>query len=174
MRDTLIVLAVLCSGACAASQSRVSPRAGRVEPAQVIDGAHRGSFIQPSGGTALIFCSSPGLSVTLKVDSVSAGATRIAMGTAEISAGGFNAGTHRAVDEVNYFLDGQGRAFIGVDTTDVRPGLVMYVPQGVRHGFLNTGSGPLRFAWAIVPQGLAKSFRSRGVAPGTVCAPPGL
>jgi mannose-6-phosphate isomerase-like protein (cupin superfamily) len=174
VRDTLIVLAVLCSGACAASQPGLSPRAGSLEPAQVSDRGHRGSFIQASEGTALIFCSSPGLSVTLKVDSVSTGATRIAMGTAEISAGGSNAGTHRDVDEVNYFLDGQGRAFIGVDTVDVRPGLVMYVPQGVRHGFLNTGSGPLRFAWTIVPQGLAKSFRSRGVAHGTVCAPPGL
>lgn len=173
MRDTLIILAVLCS-ACAPSRPGLSPRAGSVEPAQVSDHGHRGSFIQASEGTALIFCSSPGLSVTLKVDSVSTGATRIAMGTAEISAGGSNAGTHPDVDEVNYFLDGQGRAFIGVDTADVRPGLVMYVPQGVRHGFLNTGSGPLRFAWTIVPQGLAKSFRSRGVAPGTVCAPPRL
>jgi len=77
------------------------------------------------------------------VDSVFTGSTRFAMGTAEIAVGGSNAGTHGDVDEINYFLEGQGRAFIGVDTVDVRPGLVMYVPQGVRHGFVNTGSTTL-------------------------------
>lgn len=171
MRDTMIVFALVLSAACAPSPSGIAPRVVSAEPAQNPEHGQRGLFVQPSGGTALIFCSSPGLSVMLKVDSVSSAATRIAMGTAEIAVGGSNAGTHRDVDEVNYFLEGQGRAFIGVDTVDVRPGLSMYVPQGVRHGFVNTGNSPLRFVWSITPQGLASSFRSRGVAPGTPCAP---
>lgn len=150
----------------AASVHRRTP----AEPAHVPDREERGTFVHPSQGTHLIFCSAPGLSVTLKVDSTATGATRMAMGTAEIAVGAENAGTHRDVDEVNYFLGGRGRAFIGADTVNVEPGLVMYVPQGVRHGFLNTGSDPLRFAWTIVPQGLANSFRARGVAPGTPCA----
>lgn len=157
----------------AAASVHRAPSALSAEPARAPDHAERGLFIEPSGGTTLLFCSAPSLSVTLKVDSASTGGTRIAMGTAAIAVGGSNAGTHRDVDEVNYFLEGQGRAFIGSDTTDIRPGLVMYVPQGVRHGFANTGNSPLRFVWSIAPQGLASGFRSRGVAPGTVCPPPG-
>lgn len=173
MRDTMIVFAIVLSAACASSPSGITPRVVSAEPAQRPGHGQRGLFVQPSGGTALIFCSSPGLFVTLKVDSVSSVATRMAMGTAEIAVGGSNAGTHRDVDEVNYFLEGQGRAFIGADTVDVIPGLSMYVPQGVHHGFVNTGIIPLRFVWSIAPQGLAGSFRSRGVAPGTPCAPSG-
>lgn len=130
----------------------------------------RGMLVRPSEGTHLIFCSAPGLSVTLKVDSTSTGARRMAMGTAELAVGAENSGAHRDVDEVNYFLGGRGRAFIGADTVNIESGLTMYVPQGVRHGFVNTGSEPLRFAWTIVPQGLANSFRARGVPPGTACA----
>ena len=170
-RDGVIVLAIVFGGACASPPSNVPARLTSAEPNQVPGHAPSGLFVQPSAGTSLIFCSSPGLSVTLKVDSVSTGGSRLAMGTAEIAVGTSNAGTHPDVDEVNYFLDGQGRAFIGVDTIDVRPGLVMYVPQGVRHGFINTGVGPLRFAWTIAPQALANGFRARGVAPGTPCKP---
>jgi len=61
MRDPLIVLAILSSGACTSSRPSVAPRVVSAEPAQAPAYALRGLFIQPSGGTALIFCSSPGL-----------------------------------------------------------------------------------------------------------------
>lgn len=171
MRHVRIAFAILLCGACASSPSSTPARMPSAEPAQNPARGQRGLIVPPSGGTALIFCSSPGLSVILKVDSVSSGGTRMAVGTAAIAVGASNAGTHRDVDEVLYFLEGRGRAFVGADTTDVVPGLTMYVPQGVRHGFVNTGTSPLRFLWSISPQGLASSFRSHGVAPGTGCPP---
>lgn len=171
MRHYLLAVTLLFPAACSLPRPPVAPQPVRVGQPRGDGQPPRGAIIPPSEGTPLVFCSAPGLSVTLKVDSVSVGATRLAMGTAEIAVGGSNEGTHRDVDEVNFFLDGSGRTFVGADTVDVRPGLVLYVPQGVRHGFRNTGALPLRFAWVIVPQGLAERFRTGGVAPGTACPP---
>lgn len=169
----LLAAAVGCSGpqrttpgpspvAAAAPAASASPAA--VAP-------HGGRFVAPGGGTALVFCRSPGLSVNLKLDSAAVGVTTLAMGTAAVAAGGSNVGTHPADDEAVYFLRGEGRAFVGSDTTEVRPGLVMFVPRGVRHGFISTGSTPLEFLWTIAPGQLAAGFRARGVAPGTPCPP---
>jgi mannose-6-phosphate isomerase-like protein (cupin superfamily) len=132
---------------------------------------HGGRFVAPAEGTALIFCGSPGLSANIKLDSAGAGVTTFAMGTAAVAARGTNTGAHPADDEAVYFLRGEGRAFVGTDTTDVRPGLMMYVPRGVRHGFISTGDTPLEFLWTIAPGQLAAGFRARGVAPGTPCPP---
>lgn len=142
------------------------------QPSQASAPTARGALLRPGAGTTLEFCRSPGLGVTLKIDSVASGTQRLAMGTATIAAGASNAGTHTDVDEVNYFLSGDGRAFVGADTVAVEPGLTMYVPQGVHHGFISSARQPLVFVWTIVPQGLATRFRSSGVAPGT-CPPAG-
>lgn len=171
MRHYLLAVTVLVPIACSSPRPLAEPQPVRVGHPRDDGQQMHGAIIPSSGGTPLVFCSSPGLSVTLKVDSVSVGATRLAMGTGEIAVGASNEGTHADVDEVTFFLDGSGRTFVGADTVDVRPGLVLYVPQGVRHGFRNTGAVPLRFAWVIVPQGLAERFRTRGVAPGTACPP---
>ena len=143
-----------------------------LQPATASSATARGVMLRPSAGTPLELCRSPGLSVNLKIDSATAGSQRLAMGTATLAAGASNAGTHTDVDEVNYFLTGDGRAFVGDDTVAVEPGLTMYVPQGVRHGFISSAQQPLVFVWSIAPQGLATRFRSGGVAPGT-CPPAG-
>ena len=143
-----------------------------LQPATASAPAARGVMLRPGAGTLLEICRSPGVFVNLKIDSASAGSQRLAMGTGTIAAGASNAGTHADVDEVNYFLSGDGRAFVGADTVAVEPGLTMYVPQGVRHGFISSAQQPLVFVWSIVPQGLATRFRSGGVAPGT-CPPAG-
>ena len=121
-----------------------------------------GHVLQPDEGLKLIFCSAPGLSVTIKVDSVSGGATRLAMGTAEIAPRASNVGIHRDEDEIIYFSGGRGRAILGTDTVAVDPGATMYVPHGVRHGFMNGGDAPLQFVWVDVPGALASKFRAAG------------
>ena len=140
--------------------------------AAIADNAHAGHLIAPSSGTPLMFCRSPGLSVNIKVDSASAAVTNLAMGTAGVAAGMSNAGTHDGQDEVVYFLRGDGRAFVGSDTTAIEPGLVTYVPRQTRHGFISTGSTPIEFVWVVVPGDLAKRFRTNGVPPGSVCPAP--
>jgi mannose-6-phosphate isomerase-like protein (cupin superfamily) len=131
-----------------------------------------GSVIPAHAGTALVFCGAPGLSVNIKVDSSSTNAMRFAVGTAELAAGAVNAGAHANNDEAIYFLTAGGRAFVGTDTTDIHPGLMLYVPQGVHHGFVSTPDHPVRFVWMIAPQTLAQGFRARGMPPGSTCPAP--
>lgn len=128
-----------------------------------------GAVIPLHAGTPLLFCRAPGLSVNIKIDSTSTGATRFAAGTGEVAAGGENAGAHSTNDEAIYFLSAGGRAFVGSDSTDIQPGVMLYVPQGVGHGFASPPDGPVRFVWMIAPQALARAFRSSGVPPGTAC-----
>lgn len=132
---------------------------------------HAGRLLAPGPHEGLKFCASPGLSVRLLVDSIAVGPVPFAMGTAAIAPGGTNAGVHPAEDEATYFLRGEGRAFIGADTVSVTPGLVAYVPRGVRHGFISTGSSPLEFLWVVSPPGLASRFRETGLAADASCPP---
>ena len=81
-------------------------------------------------------------------------------------------GPTRDDDEAVYFLRGDGKAFVGSGTMDVRPGFMMFVPRGVQHGFISTGSTPLEFLWTIAPGQLAAGFRARGVPLGTPCRSP--
>jgi uncharacterized RmlC-like cupin family protein len=111
--------------------------------------------------------------VNIKVDSASTGATRFAAGTAELAAGAVNAAAHANNDEAIYFLTSGGRAFVGTDTTEIHPGLMLYVPHGVHHGFLSGPDRPVQFVWMIAPQDLARGFRARGVPPGSACPAPG-
>jgi mannose-6-phosphate isomerase-like protein (cupin superfamily) len=171
----LALLALACSGSRRPTVGQppptpaAQPAAGLTTPDRT--GPHGGRFVAPSAGTALVFCTAPGLAATVKLDSAAVGLTTFAMGTAAVAVGGSNTGSHAADDEAVYFLRGEGRAFVGPDTTEVRPGLVMYVPRGVRHGFISTGTTPLEFLWTIAPGRLAAAFRARGVAPGTPCPP---
>jgi len=171
----LLAAAVGCTGRQRTAKGPSQSAAAEAPAAQAGPQAaapHGGRFVAPGGGTALVFCRSPGLSVNLKLDSAAVGVTAFAMGTAAVAAGGSNEGTHPDDDEAVYFLSGEGRAFVGSDTMEVRPGLVMYVPRGLKHGFVSTGSTPIEFLWTIAPGRLAAGFRARGVAPGTPCPPP--
>lgn len=130
---------------------------------------HGGAVIPPAAGTPLMFCSAHGLSANIKIDSTATGAQRFALGTAAVAAGASNAGVHNDVDEAVYFVSDGGWAFVGADTVAVVRGLVLYVPQGTRHGFISSDDAPVEFIWVIAPQGLAERFRERGVPPGTLC-----
>jgi mannose-6-phosphate isomerase-like protein (cupin superfamily) len=80
-----------------------------------------------------------------------------------------NFGTHREEDEIIFFLRASGRGVIAQDTFPVQPSTLMYVPRGVRHGFINPGPEPLRFFWVVSPAGLAARFRGGARQPGQVC-----
>jgi mannose-6-phosphate isomerase-like protein (cupin superfamily) len=163
---------------CLALPVLACTRAGGVTPGGAVPvaatpAAAHSRIVPAHSGTSLVFCGTPGLSVTIKVDSVSTGATRFAAGTAELAAGAVNAAAHANNDEVMYFLTAGGRAFVGTDTTEIHPGLMLYVPRGVHHGFVSAPDRPVRFIWMIAPQDLARGFRARGVAPGSMCPAPG-
>lgn len=129
-----------------------------------------GRILSPAEGEPLVLCHAPDLSINIKVDSATTGATEFSMGTASLIVGGSNSGVHD-VDEITYFTHGRGRGIIGTDTVAVEPGSTMYVPRGVRHGFINTGGSALQFVWVVSPRGLEDRFRVRGVRPGLSCRP---
>jgi len=131
--------------------------------------APTGHVFQPEEGDRFFFCRAPGLAVNIKIDSLTAGATQFAMGTAELK--GSNTGTHDQQDEVIFIYEGRGRVLIGETWFPAQPGTTMYVPRGLRHGFTSDETAPMRFVWVTSPQGLEKRFREAGVSSLAQCPP---
>ena len=174
-RDLYLVLhtGVLATQvACGPRRPAESPTSASSQSAtsQSGPGVSTGRILPRDSGTPLIFCAAPGLSVELRLDSLIASGTPIAMGTAELAAGASNTGTHRDTDESVYFLTSGGRTFVGKDTVMIEAGLMLWVPRGVAHGFWSPPDRPVRFVWVNFPQALAQRFRQSGVAPDTHCA----
>lgn len=58
---------------------------------------------------------------------------------------------HEKSGELMIFLSGRGRGWLGDEEFEIRPGMVMYAPPGVRHRTLNTGDEPVKIACVFVP-----------------------
>jgi mannose-6-phosphate isomerase-like protein (cupin superfamily) len=147
----------------------VSEGGGGQPPAAGTRDASGGQVLNPEEGERLMWCDVPELRATIKVSpATTGGKAPFAVGTAELT--GTNTGTHRENDEVIYFISGEGSAFVGDTTIRIRPGAMMYVPRGVRHGFTREGTEPVRFAWVTSPPGLEEQFRASGHPPGFDCS----
>jgi mannose-6-phosphate isomerase-like protein (cupin superfamily) len=63
--------------------------------------------------------------------------------------------THRTVEEIWYFLEGQGEVWrkLGAreEVVQVSPGVSLTIPLGAHFQFRNSGDTPLRFVLATVP-----------------------
>jgi mannose-6-phosphate isomerase-like protein (cupin superfamily) len=59
--------------------------------------------------------------------------------------------THDDVDQVLVFVEGEGEADLGGETSPVAPDRLVFVPAGTRHNFRNTGSTPLRLYTVYAP-----------------------
>src|SRR5207248_8042343 len=84
-----------------------------------------------------------------------------AMRTAQVIHG-TNIGTHPEDDEIIYFLRGTGSVIVGDKTTLVQPGMTVFIPKGVRHGFANPSDEPLEFVWTNMPGKLTEPFAANG------------
>ncbi|MBW3564068.1 MAG: cupin domain-containing protein [Acidobacteria bacterium] len=127
-----------------------------------------GFVLQPQQGKKLFFCDAPGLNATVKSNSAQMGGIGVAVGTAEITHGS-NFGVHKDEDEIVFIHSGKGNVVLGDKTIAAAPGTIMYVPRGVRHGFVNTGEAPFTFFWVVAPPGLADRFLEAGTASLTDC-----
>lgn len=163
MSRLLIAGLILVSVSCATQ----TPSSSTAPNTAGVPNRSMGYVLEPDAGEPLIFCDTPDLRVNIKVSPVTTGDAPLAVGTAELT--GSNSGTHRNEDEVVYFLSGSGSAFVGDTTVRIRPGVTMYVPRGVRHGFTSEGAEPVRFLWAIAPTGLEEHFRDGGRPPSVGC-----
>ncbi|MFC1736513.1 cupin domain-containing protein [Candidatus Hydrogenedentota bacterium] len=57
---------------------------------------------------------------------------------------------HDHAEEHEIFVfKGQGAAFTELEEVDIRPGSFLFVPADERHGFRNTGDGPLALVCCI-------------------------
>jgi mannose-6-phosphate isomerase-like protein (cupin superfamily) len=59
---------------------------------------------------------------------------------------------HTESEEVNLVLAGSGRLVSEGEEADFGPGHAMWVPKGVYHQHVNTGTEPLQLFWAYTPQ----------------------
>lgn len=63
--------------------------------------------------------------------------------------------THRRVDEIWYFLAGEGEVWRSQgereEITPVTPGMALTIPLGTHFQFRNTGADPLRFFIVTLP-----------------------
>jgi mannose-6-phosphate isomerase-like protein (cupin superfamily) len=119
--------------------------------------AQAGLVMPPDAGPRLIYCERP-VSLTLKVDSSLAPATRLLAGTAELR-DDEGVGRHRDNDEILYVIRGWGRAVFGSDTLPLGPGSLLYVPPGVSHRIISTGAAPMEYFFVLSPNASSAGFR---------------
>ncbi len=55
---------------------------------------------------------------------------------------------HR-VEEAMMVLEGAGQAILGDEIFDIKAGEMLFGPAGIPHGFINTGSSPMKLAVAF-------------------------
>jgi mannose-6-phosphate isomerase-like protein (cupin superfamily) len=58
---------------------------------------------------------------------------------------------HPSSEEMFYILKGHGRIIVENESTDIEPGLAIYIPQNVEHTFENTGTEPMVFLLMHAP-----------------------
>ncbi len=59
--------------------------------------------------------------------------------------------THPDVDQMLFFIDGDGEAILDGERSEVAAGRLVLVRAGVRHNFVNSGDRPLRLVTAYAP-----------------------
>jgi mannose-6-phosphate isomerase-like protein (cupin superfamily) len=59
--------------------------------------------------------------------------------------------THAHVEQTLFFLSGTGKTIMNGQETTVGAGDVVVVTPGVKHNFINTGSGPLKIYTIYAP-----------------------
>jgi mannose-6-phosphate isomerase-like protein (cupin superfamily) len=58
---------------------------------------------------------------------------------------------HPDVDQVLYFVEGEGEAILDGETSAVAPGRLAFVPAGTRHNFKASAAGPLKLYTVYAP-----------------------
>ena len=61
--------------------------------------------------------------------------------------------THPDSEEILYFLSGEGEQTVAGDTREVSAGEMIFIPEGVEHGTVNTGWEPLKLLAVYAPPG---------------------
>jgi oxalate decarboxylase/phosphoglucose isomerase-like protein (cupin superfamily) len=99
------------------------------------------------------------------------GSERFSAGVVKLEPGkGHERHTHPESDEILYVVRGEGQQEVADETRDVSAGELVYVPQGVEHGTVNTGWEPLVLLAVYAPPGPEEQLRD---LPECTVLPPG-
>jgi len=58
---------------------------------------------------------------------------------------------HESSEEGMYLISGQGRLITDEGEQDLRPGMAIFMPPGVKHSIVNTGDEPMKLVWVYCP-----------------------
>ena len=82
------------------------------------------------------------------------GGDRFSAGVVKLEPGkGHERHTHPDSDEILYVLRGEGEQEIADETKEISAGEMVFVPEGVEHGTVNTGWEPLLLLAVYAPPG---------------------
>lgn len=84
-------------------------------------------------------------------------------GIQEVAPGSFvREHAHDPHEELILVMEGEGVAMIDGEEQPMQPGTSLYLVPNHKHKFTNTGDGPLRFFWVLMPGGLSDFFSAIG------------
>lgn len=84
-------------------------------------------------------------------------------GIQEVAPGSFvREHAHDPHEELILVMEGEGVATLDGEEHPMRPGTSLYLAPNNKHKFTNTGDGPLRFFWVLMPGGLSDFFSAIG------------
>lgn len=82
------------------------------------------------------------------------GSDRFSAGVVKLEPGkGHERHTHPDSDEILYVIRGEGEQEVADTTRDIETGEMVFIPEGVEHGTLNTGWEPLILLAVYAPPG---------------------
>jgi oxalate decarboxylase/phosphoglucose isomerase-like protein (cupin superfamily) len=99
------------------------------------------------------------------------GSERFSAGVVKLEPGkGHERHTHPDSDEILYVVRGEGEQEVADETRDISAGELVFVPEGVEHGTVNTGWEPLVLLAVYAPPGPEEQLRD---LPECTVLPPG-
>jgi len=88
------------------------------------------------------------------------GGERFSAGVVKLEPGkGHERHTHPDSDEILYVVRGEGEQEVAEETREITTGDMVYVPEGVEHGTVNTGWEPLVLLAVYAPPGPEEVLR---------------
>jgi len=99
------------------------------------------------------------------------GAQKFSMGIVLLAPGkGHATHTHPGCEEVLYVISGVGKQTVLGEEKDLKPGMVVFIPEGAEHSTFNTGWETLKLVAVYDPPGPEKALRE---LPECTVLPPG-
>lgn len=126
-------------------------------------------FVEPSDVESQVF--DWGVLKWIQTPEVTGG-DRFSAGVVKLEPGkGHDRHTHPASDEILYVIRGEGKQEVADEIRDISTGEMVFIPEGVEHGTVNTGWEPLLLLAVYGPPGPENVLRD---LPGCEIVPAGI